>query len=219
MAGLERTAERVARYSPARTGARPPQQARVPRKVPLSRLKGATPTRAAMAFRSSVPSSGSSRMRVAAVTGPIPLTVRSRASASRQAPPGDWYSFWTGTPYVGGRWINVPVTLDSLPLFVKAGTILPLGPIEQYVGERGTDELTLRVFPERLPSPPRAGGLLHEDGGTTRYTYADDALVVEPEPGAPQARTYRVVMADPGAPPIERRTEGAARIDLDEREG
>ena len=134
-------------------------------------------------------------------------------------PAGDWYDFWTDTPHGGGRWVTVPAPLETVPLFVKAGTVLPLGPVEEYVGERGTDELTLRVYPATPPNPRRATGVLHEDGGTTRYAYADDALDVEPEPGAPQARTYRVILAGSGAPPIVRGTEGVARVGLAGHDG
>ena len=66
-------------------GARPPQTVRLPLSVPLSRLNGATPTRAAIFLRSRVPSSGSSAMRVRAVTSPMPGTLLSRSSVSRQA--------------------------------------------------------------------------------------------------------------------------------------
>jgi alpha-D-xyloside xylohydrolase len=140
---------------------------------------------------------------------------------SRQVylPRGTWYNFWTGTPYEGGRWIHIPTQLDSLPLFVKAGTILPLGPIQQHTGELaaehgGPDEVTLRVYPLTLPNPSRAEGTLREDGGTTTYIYEDGTLTVEPEAGAPQARTYtvEVVGRDPKA--ATRRIEGAAQIEV-----
>ena len=58
MAGLKRLAVSAPMYRAARTRARPPQTVRLPRRVPLSRLKGATPTRAAICRRSSVPNSG-----------------------------------------------------------------------------------------------------------------------------------------------------------------
>lgn len=61
-----------------RTGARPPQTRRLPLSVPLSRASGATPTRAAICLRGSVPSSGSSPMRVRLRTGPTPGAERKR---------------------------------------------------------------------------------------------------------------------------------------------
>jgi hypothetical protein len=58
MAGLARMAATVAMYSTRLTCARPPQMQRLPRKVPLSRLKGARPARAATCLRVRVPNSG-----------------------------------------------------------------------------------------------------------------------------------------------------------------
>ena len=71
-------------YSAARTVALPPQQLRLPRRVPLSRLRGATPTKAAICWRVRAPVSGSSAKRVRERTGPTPGTLCSRLSVSRQ---------------------------------------------------------------------------------------------------------------------------------------
>ena len=85
MAGLWRVAVRVGMYRALRRLARPPMTMRRPRKVPLSRLTGATPTRLAMRRRSSLPSSGSSAMSVRAEVLPMPGTEASSSSVSRQA--------------------------------------------------------------------------------------------------------------------------------------
>ena len=85
MTGLQRTADRRSHVEHlANAGPAAPAGA-TPRRVPLSRFNGATPTRAAIFFRFSGPSSGSSASIVRAVTGPIPGTERSRSSCSRQA--------------------------------------------------------------------------------------------------------------------------------------
>ena len=62
----------------------PPHTERLPFIVPLSRLRGATPTREAICLRLRRPSSGNCASRVAANTGPTPGTLRSRFSLSRQ---------------------------------------------------------------------------------------------------------------------------------------
>src|SRR3954453_22393503 len=72
-------------YRQARRVALPPPAVRLPRILPLSRLNGATPTRAAAWRRVSEPSSGSSASRVRALTGPTPGTERSSASLAHQA--------------------------------------------------------------------------------------------------------------------------------------
>src|SRR5690349_15943571 len=71
-------------YRHARRAALPPQIARLPRILPLSRLNGATPTRAAACRRVSEPSSGSSAKSVRALTGPTPGTERNSSSLARQ---------------------------------------------------------------------------------------------------------------------------------------
>jgi hypothetical protein len=71
-------------YSVARSALRPPHMLRLPRNVPLSRLKGATPTKAAICLRLSSPSSGSSARRLRDNTAPTPGTLRSNLSFSHQ---------------------------------------------------------------------------------------------------------------------------------------
>src|SRR5205823_1261879 len=85
MRGLQRQAASAAMYSGLRTEARPPRMARLPRSVPESRLNGAKPTRAAICWRLSLPSSGSSAMSVAAVASPTPGTLLSSACLPRQS--------------------------------------------------------------------------------------------------------------------------------------
>lgn len=83
MAALQRVAVTVAMYRAERTGARPPQIRRLPRRVPLSQLNGHTPTKALMPWRFSVPSSGRLAIRVRVLTGPMPGTLFKRSSFSR----------------------------------------------------------------------------------------------------------------------------------------
>jgi alpha-glucosidase (family GH31 glycosyl hydrolase) len=104
-----------------------------------------------------------------------------------------------------------------VPLFVRAGTVLPLGPIEQYIGEQaaahgGPDEITLKVYPLQLPSPPRGTGHVHEDGGTTHFIYDDGTMTIEPDAGAPQARTYHVEVVGRDPLKASQRTDGSAEI-------
>jgi len=57
-----------------------------------------------------------------------------------------WYDFWRGTTVAGGRRIRVPAPVDEMPLFVRAGTILPLGPVMQWATEKAADPIELRVY-------------------------------------------------------------------------
>ena len=58
-----------------------------------------------------------------------------------------WYDFWTGKRYKGGQSVTVETTLHQVPMFVRAGSILPLGPEMQYVGEKKWDHLELHIYP------------------------------------------------------------------------
>lgn len=57
-----------------------------------------------------------------------------------------WYDFWTNEKHAGGRQIEKETTLDILPLYVKAGSIVPMGPQVQYATEKPWDNLELRVY-------------------------------------------------------------------------
>ena len=69
-------------------------------------------------------------------------------STTKYLPKGTtWYDFWTGKYYAGGQDVTLETSLDRVPMFVRAGSILPLGPEMQYVGEKAWDNLELRVYP------------------------------------------------------------------------
>jgi alpha-D-xyloside xylohydrolase len=59
----------------------------------------------------------------------------------------DWYDFWTGEKVSGGKKINKEIPFDIIPLYVKAGSILPFGPIVQYAEEKKWDNLEMRIYP------------------------------------------------------------------------
>mgnify|MGYP000283030343 FL=1 len=61
-------------------------------------------------------------------------------------PRGEWYNFWNKDIISGGKETWVDADIDSMPIFVKAGAVIPKYPIQQYVGEKVIDELTLDVY-------------------------------------------------------------------------
>ena len=119
-----------------------------------------------------------------------------------------WYDFWTNKKYNGGQNVTLTTTLDRVPMFVRAGSILPLGPEMQYVGEKTWDNLEVRVY-------PGANGsfTLYEDEGDT-YNYekgqyatitfdwndSKKMLTIGDRqgnyPGMLKTRTFTVVMPD-----------------------
>ena len=69
-------------------------------------------------------------------------------TATKYLPKGaDWYDFWTGQRMKGGQTVTLQTSLDRVPMFVRAGSIVPLGPEMQFVGEKAWDSLELRVYP------------------------------------------------------------------------
>ena len=73
---------------------------------------------------------------------------RATKTATKYLPKGAaWYDFWTGQRYSGGREVTIETRLDRVPMFVRAGSIVPIGPEMEWTGEKAWDELELRVFP------------------------------------------------------------------------
>jgi alpha-D-xyloside xylohydrolase len=69
-------------------------------------------------------------------------------SATKYLPKGTtWYDFWTGKRYKGGQSVKLETQLNRVPMFVRAGSIVPMGPEMQYVGEKSWNQLELRVYP------------------------------------------------------------------------
>lgn len=62
-------------------------------------------------------------------------------------PKAGWYNFWTGEYANGGKWIEADAPISSMPLFVKAGSIIPIGPEVQYAMEKTDRPVEIRVYP------------------------------------------------------------------------
>lgn len=77
-------------------------------------------------------------------------------------PHGTWYDFWTNKSFRGGQMISVDAPLDTVPMFVRAGAIIPTGPSLNYVGEKPSDPITFTIYPNEAGS---AATTLYEDDG------------------------------------------------------
>jgi alpha-glucosidase len=75
-----------------------------------------------------------------------------------------WFDYWTGARLDGGRTIRVEAPLETVPLFVRGGAILPLGPEMNYVGEKPANPLQFEIYPD---SHGEASASLYEDDGLT----------------------------------------------------
>jgi alpha-glucosidase/alpha-D-xyloside xylohydrolase len=76
-----------------------------------------------------------------------PVTEKAATSKPLYLPRGWWCDFWSGERVEGGREVTRPVDLETLPLYVRAGAIIPLGPIKQYTSERVESPLTFQIYP------------------------------------------------------------------------
>jgi alpha-D-xyloside xylohydrolase len=141
----------------------------------------------------------------------IPVTDPGVDHRSVYLPAGSgWYDFWTGEKFPGGTTQNAEAPLDRIPLYVKAGAILPLGPELQWTSQKPADPIELRVY-------TGADGTftLYEDEGDS-YRYEKGAYATIPIswneatqtltvgdrkgsfPGMLARRTFHVVWVGPG---------------------
>ncbi len=76
-----------------------------------------------------------------------PVVEKGATSRRLYLPRGTWYDFWTEERVQGGREIDRPVDLATMPLYVRAGAVLPMGPVKQYADEPSDEPVTLIVYP------------------------------------------------------------------------
>lgn len=126
-------------------------------------------------------------------------------------PQGDWYDWWSGERRSGGATVTRPVDLATMPIYVRAGAIVPFDPIRQYTSQATTEPTQIRIY-------PGADGdyTLYDDDGTsqaylggaatyTRFVWNDRSrtLIVEPDSRwrtstPPAARDFSVVLEPNG---------------------
>jgi alpha-glucosidase/alpha-D-xyloside xylohydrolase len=91
-----------------------------------------------------------------------PVVEKGATSRKLYLPRGAWYDFWTEEKVEGGREVSKAVDLATMPLYARAGSIIPLGPVKQYTAERVDGPLTLVIYPGA-----DATFTLYEDDGHT----------------------------------------------------
>jgi len=116
---------------------------------------------------------------------------------------GGWYDFRTGRKY-GNGWSEVPVTIEDIPVFAKAGSILPLGPVKQHAAEKSDTPLTINVY----PGADACFNLFEDDGlsvdgssSTIPFTWDDSSrtLTIGKRQGSfegmEETRTFNIAVA------------------------
>jgi len=94
-----------------------------------------------------------------------PVTTEMVDAEEVQLPPGDWYDFWTSQKLSSKDKIVLHPALDEMPLYVRAGAILPMQPLTQNTAEKPDGPLQLRVY----PGSDCRGSLYQDDGHTFAY--------------------------------------------------
>ena len=135
-----------------------------------------------------------------------PVTEKGATRRNVYLPPGKWYDFWTNAELRGGREIARSVDLATMPLYVRAGAILPFDPVRQYTGQSVDAPTTIRIY-----SGADGKFVLYEDDGIsldytrsrnvtwTRFRWKDSVggLSIEPDPRSsawPKPRRYRLLL-------------------------
>ena len=94
-------------------------------------------------------------------------------------PNGDWFDFWTREKFTGGKWIDAKAPMDQLPLFVRAGAVIPMQQIVQFTDQAPVDPITFEIFPST-----EAKGICYEDDGisfayqTGKYRFVELKVTV-----------------------------------------
>ena len=94
-----------------------------------------------------------------------PVVVKDASSRDVYLPSGDWYDFWTNERLTGGRIVTKAVDLATMPLYIRAGALIPTGPVRQYVDEPSDEPLTITVY----PGADGSASLYEDDGRSFDY--------------------------------------------------
>ena len=136
-----------------------------------------------------------------------PVVEKGATSRKLYLPKGVWFDYWTSERVEGGREIERNVDLETTPLYVRGGAVIPIGPVKQYVDERVEAPLTLVVY----PGVDGTSTIYEDDGRSFDYRKgqfmriamtwrnADRRLRLALEPGsrmlAPNRRAIEVTVA------------------------
>ncbi|HLJ49484.1 MAG TPA: TIM-barrel domain-containing protein [Bryobacteraceae bacterium] len=127
-----------------------------------------------------------------------PVVEKGATARTVYLPHGVWHDFWTGERHEGGREIVGTVDLETTPLYVRAGGIVPLGPVKQYVEESIDEPVTIQIY-------PGADGsfLLYEDDGRS-FNYRRGEWMGVKLTWKDSARALSLQLAGKMLPPLRR---------------
>ena len=92
-----------------------------------------------------------------------PVTDPGVTASSVDLPAGTWFNFWDDTRVVGGQTVDTPVTIETIPVFVRAGSFVPMVPLVQTTRDYSSETLELHYYADS--DVEMASGLMFEDDG------------------------------------------------------
>ena len=130
-----------------------------------------------------------------------PVVEKGATTRRLYLPRGAWYDFWTEERVTGGREIERPVDLETMPLYVRAGAVLPLGPVKQYTEEPTDAPTTLTVY----PGVDGTSSLYDDDGSSFDHRSGEWMRIAMTWQEAPRRLTLRLAPGSRMVPPTPRR--------------
>jgi alpha-glucosidase (family GH31 glycosyl hydrolase) len=140
-----------------------------------------------------------------------PVFTKGATSRDVYLPKGDWYDWWSNAKVAGGSTVTRDVDLSTMPIYVRAGAIVPVDPVRQYTGQSVAEPTTLKVYrgADGVFTLYEDDGIsqdyLTQKGSWTRIAWTDRARQLTIEPGAPKGatnvaseRTFKVVVLPEG---------------------
>ena len=132
-----------------------------------------------------------------------PVVEKGATSRRLYLPRGSWFDFWTEERVAGGREIDRAVDLETMPLHVRAGAIVPMGPIKQYVDEPVDGPLAVTVY----PGADGAFTLYEDDGKTFAHRKGDFMRLAMTWDDASRRFSVRLATGSRMRPPARRTLE------------
>ncbi len=142
-----------------------------------------------------------------------PVTEKSATSRRLYLPRGVWYDFWTEEKIEGGHEIDRSVDLATMPLFVRAGAIIPMGPVKQYTSERVDGPLIVSVY----PGADGSFVLYEDDGATFNYRRGEWMKIELQWNDRRRLLTLRLAEGSRMLPPLRRRIEARVAPEMTTR--
>jgi alpha-glucosidase (family GH31 glycosyl hydrolase) len=140
-----------------------------------------------------------------------PVFTKGATSRDVYLPKGDWFDWWSNAKVTGGTTVTRPVDLSTMPIYVRAGAIVPVDPVRQYTAQQVSEPTTLKVFRGADGSftlyddDGISQEYLAQKGSWTKIAWNDRARQLTIEPGAPKGatnvaseRTFKVVVLPEG---------------------